>query len=169
MIFKTWLFPFLLIQISTSSNVLYFDKYNPIISKINEKFLSIGLDTSVIQNGFKKFNMSWVNMLLSNFWEFKKFITLTFRNPKLVKMISHLSPAYLRVGGNMADRLIFVPNGENLVYNSNYSGQMQESCEEYCTYVSTQNFSMHGKYGYVELTHYKQINFLPRQRLDTLE
>lgn len=107
-----------------STHMLFFDEYEPIISKIDTKFLSLGLDTSVIQNGFKKFNMS---------------------NPKLIKMISHLSPANLRVGGNMADRLIFMPSKNDSNNNLKYSEPNPESSDEYCNYVSTQNFSMYGQ------------------------
>ncbi|KAF7287929.1 hypothetical protein GWI33_000271 [Rhynchophorus ferrugineus] len=53
---------------------------------LNEKFLSLGLDSSVITSGFSDFNMS---------------------DPVLIKMIQHLSPAYLRIGGNQADQIVF--------------------------------------------------------------
>ncbi|XP_044749327.1 heparanase-like isoform X2 [Coccinella septempunctata] len=127
--FKTWIFfnffmSSYMVLVSGRSLTLFFDNYQPIISKIDKKFLSVALDSSVIQNGFKKFNMS---------------------DPKLVKMISHISPAYFRVGGNMADRLIFVPNGEKSNSISNYSEEIEQCSHEFCSYAATANFSMYGK------------------------
>nr|CAH7728116.1 unnamed protein product [Callosobruchus chinensis] len=66
----------------------------------DEKFLSIGLDSSVIATGFKGFNTSSL---------------------KLAKMMRHLSPAYLRIGGNLADRLLFSPESdETYKYAENF-------------------------------------------------
>ncbi|KAI4463089.1 heparanase [Holotrichia oblita] len=53
------------------------------------RFLSIALDSSIIADGFSRFDM---------------------RNRRLRKMMTNLSPGYLRIGGTMADRLIFVTN-----------------------------------------------------------
>lgn len=60
-------------------------------------------------------------------------------------MIGHLSPAYLRVGGNMADRLIFVPNTDKTNIDSNFSEQMEQPYGDNFDVISTQNFSMYGK------------------------
>ncbi|KRT78377.1 hypothetical protein AMK59_6605 [Oryctes borbonicus] len=60
---------------------------NPsIVYATNTKFLSVALDSSMIADGFSKFDM---------------------RSQRLRNMIKNLSPGYLRIGGTMADRIIF--------------------------------------------------------------
>nr|CAI5859857.1 unnamed protein product [Callosobruchus analis] len=71
--------------------IIYIHHNEPSTFTTNEKFLSIGLDCFVIATGFKGFNTS---------------------SPKLAKMMRYLSPAYLRIGGNLADRLLFSPESE---------------------------------------------------------
>ncbi|XP_018563738.1 heparanase-like isoform X2 [Anoplophora glabripennis] len=69
--------------------IIYIERNKPYLSKTNSKFLSIGLDTSVIAEDFYNFNTTDV---------------------KLQKMVKYLQPAYLRIGGNLADKLVFNPN-----------------------------------------------------------
>ncbi|XP_059468626.1 heparanase-like [Neocloeon triangulifer] len=60
-----------------------------LVNVVNERFLSVALDSSLIRKNFKKFDMK----------------------SKAARMLgSSLSPCYLRVGGTAADRLIFVEN-----------------------------------------------------------
>ncbi|GJQ65491.1 hypothetical protein Trydic_g7595 [Trypoxylus dichotomus] len=61
----------------------------PINYITNRKFLSVALDSSMIADGFSKFDM---------------------KSERLRNMMKNLSPGYLRIGGTMADRLIFVTN-----------------------------------------------------------
>ncbi|KAK4886223.1 hypothetical protein RN001_002494 [Aquatica leii] len=56
---------------------------------IDKRFLSIALDSVLIAEGFPHFDL---------------------KNPYLVKLMRPLGPGYLRIGGNMADRLRFVHN-----------------------------------------------------------
>ncbi|CAH1974215.1 unnamed protein product [Acanthoscelides obtectus] len=89
----------------------------------DEKFLSIGLDCFVIATGFKGFNTS---------------------SPKLVKMMRHLSPSYLRIGGNLADRLIFDPESdEPYKYAENLYNQIGD--EDDINYQLAPNYSMTGR------------------------
>ncbi|XP_065342829.1 heparanase-like [Cloeon dipterum] len=60
-----------------------------LVQVVNERFLSVALDSSQIHRRFKKFDMK----------------------SKAARMLgTYLSPGYLRVGGTAADRLIFVEN-----------------------------------------------------------
>ncbi|XP_021921149.1 heparanase-like isoform X2 [Zootermopsis nevadensis] len=59
-----------------------------LVHKTDQNFLSVALDTSHIQDG-------WVHK--------------NIKSEVLLKMTVALAPAYLRVGGTMADRLIFQP------------------------------------------------------------
>nr|CAH7750153.1 unnamed protein product [Callosobruchus chinensis] len=53
-------------------------------------FHSVAIDSVVISAGFKNFNMT---------------------DEKLIKMIKGMAPGYLRVGGTLADRIIFSEDG----------------------------------------------------------
>uniref|UniRef100_A0A1Y1N3N1 Heparanase n=1 Tax=Photinus pyralis TaxID=7054 RepID=A0A1Y1N3N1_PHOPY len=71
--------------------ILKLDEENTPFRKTNNMFLSTALDSVLIAHGFQNFNMS---------------------DPKLVKLMKPLAPGYLRIGGNMADRLWFDPSGK---------------------------------------------------------
>uniref|UniRef100_A0A6P7GLM7 Heparanase-like n=1 Tax=Diabrotica virgifera virgifera TaxID=50390 RepID=A0A6P7GLM7_DIAVI len=66
--------------------MLYIENDKPSTFKTSPYFLSVALDDVVIADGFKDFDMN---------------------NEKLTAMIRYLSPGYFRIGGNLADRLIF--------------------------------------------------------------
>ncbi|XP_022903193.2 heparanase-like [Onthophagus taurus] len=72
-------------------HVLYLQSNEPATYITNSKFLSIGLDSSLIADGFKNFDM---------------------QNIRLKNMIGNLGPGYLRVGGTLADRLRFDPKNK---------------------------------------------------------
>ncbi|XP_046383597.1 heparanase-like isoform X2 [Ischnura elegans] len=57
-----------------------------VLHSTSNKFLSIALDSSIIPKGWRKFDLN---------------------SPLVVRMVSALSPAYLRFGGTVSDRLIF--------------------------------------------------------------
>ncbi|KAL1509200.1 hypothetical protein ABEB36_003973 [Hypothenemus hampei] len=66
--------------------IIYIDTQDEPLHTLDSKFLSLGLDSTIITDGFPNFNMT---------------------NEKLVKMIGYLAPAYLRIGGNQADQIVF--------------------------------------------------------------
>ncbi|KAJ9597244.1 hypothetical protein L9F63_011918 [Diploptera punctata] len=86
-----------------------------VLQIVDEKFLSLGLDSSKICDG-------WVNR--------------NIRSEKLVKLANMLSPGYLRVGGTLADRLVFVPDSD-----TRYSS-LEEDLKEKCTPQNTSFFNM---------------------------
>lgn len=80
------------------SLVLTMPHQNKPLHTISKKFLSVALDTAVVADNFEGFNMT---------------------NPRLLKLVTHLSPGYLRIGGNMADRLYFAETAQP---NRTYTG-----------------------------------------------
>ncbi|KYB27768.1 heparanase [Tribolium castaneum] len=89
----------------------------------NEKFLSVALDASVIANGFKHFDL---------------------KSEKVIKLMKALSPAYLRIGGTMADRLIFSTT-ESLHFKHlgpKVDGGECSYEERYCDALNRPNFTM---------------------------
>ncbi|CAH1283481.1 unnamed protein product [Diabrotica balteata] len=91
---------------------MYIQNNKPATFKTSPYFLSIALDDVVIARGFKDFDMN---------------------NEKLIAMIRYLSPGYLRIGGNLADKLIFslknktdlnIENVDQLYDSSNNFGNM---------------------------------------------
>ncbi|XP_011699485.1 PREDICTED: heparanase-like [Wasmannia auropunctata] len=71
-----------------SSYKFHFDIRQPLLHTVSDKFLSFGLDTSLL----RRMNEMPIGQ--------KKFVNLAY----------HLSPAYVRVGGTSADCLTFVQN-----------------------------------------------------------
>ncbi|KAJ8940372.1 hypothetical protein NQ318_015765 [Aromia moschata] len=69
--------------------IVQIDRLAPATYHTRTNFLSITLDSSTIGNGFNVFNMT---------------------DTKLIKMMGHLSPGFLRVGGTLGDRLYFSPD-----------------------------------------------------------
>ncbi|XP_011863950.1 PREDICTED: heparanase-like [Vollenhovia emeryi] len=67
---------------------VYFDALQPVLHIVSDQFLSFGLDTSLLRRMNK----------------------LPIERGKFIKLASHLSPAYLRIGGTSADCLTFVEN-----------------------------------------------------------
>ncbi|XP_029166615.1 heparanase-like [Nylanderia fulva] len=67
------------------TNVLHLDLRQPLMHTVSDKFLSFGLDTSLLR--------------MMN--------ELPVRQEKFINLARHLSPAYVRVGGTSADCLIF--------------------------------------------------------------
>lgn len=70
---------------TTRTYVLHLDLRQPLVHTISDKFLSFGLDTSLLRTMDK----------------------LPVRQEKFINLARHLSPAYVRVGGTSADCLIF--------------------------------------------------------------
>ncbi|KAL6262659.1 hypothetical protein P5V15_005452 [Pogonomyrmex californicus] len=66
--------------------VLHFDKEQPLLHVVSDKFLSFGLDTSLL----------------------RRMKELPVGQKKFINLASYLSPAYVRVGGTSADCLIFI-------------------------------------------------------------
>ncbi|XP_011341385.2 heparanase isoform X2 [Ooceraea biroi] len=69
-------------------HVLHFDKWQPLLRTISDKFLSFGLDTGLL----------------------RKMNELPVGQEKFINLARHLSPAYVRVGGTAADCLTFDQN-----------------------------------------------------------
>ncbi|XP_014487586.1 PREDICTED: heparanase-like isoform X2 [Dinoponera quadriceps] len=67
------------------THVLHFDRLQSLSYITSDKFLSFGLDTSLL----------------------RKINELPLRNKKFINLSQHLSPAYVRIGGTSADCLIF--------------------------------------------------------------
>lgn len=65
--------------------VLHLDQRQPLLHIVSDKFLSFGLDTSLL----------------------RRMNELPVEQEKFVNLGRHLSPAYVRVGGTSADCLIF--------------------------------------------------------------
>lgn len=94
-----------------------------VINEIKDNYLSVALDTIVIAEKFKNFNMS---------------------NKRLIKMTSYLSPGYLRIGGNLADRLYFVSNAnEESIIPKDILKQVTFCDVDYCM-KNLSNFTMTG-------------------------
>lgn len=58
-----------------------------------------------------------------------------------------LSPGYLRIGGTMADRLIFIPSKQPLFKINNWVGPDGDMCayeESRCDFYIRPNFTMSG-------------------------
>lgn len=70
------------------THVLHLDRRQPLLHTISDKFLSFGLDTSLL----------------------RKMNELPVKQEKFINLARHLSPAYVRVGGTSADCLIFDEN-----------------------------------------------------------
>lgn len=70
------------------THVLHLDRQQPLLHTISDKFLSFGLDTSLL----------------------RKMNELPVEQKKFINLGRHLSPAYVRVGGTSADCLIFDQN-----------------------------------------------------------
>lgn len=70
------------------THVLHLDRQQPLLHTISDKFLSFGLDTSLL----------------------RKMNKLPVEQEKFINLGRHLSPAYVRVGGTAADCLIFDQN-----------------------------------------------------------
>lgn len=73
--------------------IIYIHKNAPSRFTTHKKFLSIGLDSIVVAEGFKNFNMT---------------------DDRLITRIRYLSPGFIRLGGNLADKLQFEPNSSNI-------------------------------------------------------
>lgn len=73
------------VQPAVPTYMLDFDKLQPVLHVTSDKFLSFGLDTSLL----------------------RRMNELPVRNKKFINLGKHLSPAYVRVGGTSADCLIF--------------------------------------------------------------
>lgn len=89
------------VESQATIQVMYIQSDKPAVFETSPKFLSIGLDAKVIANGFHKFNMS---------------------DSKLIAMMKYLGPAYLRIGGNLADRVLFSLSNEIDEYSEDYYG-----------------------------------------------
>ncbi|XP_028049551.1 heparanase [Monomorium pharaonis] len=66
--------------------VFHFDRQQPLLHIVSDKFLSFGLDTSLL----------------------RKMAELPTGQKKFINLAHHLSPAYVRVGGTSADCLTFI-------------------------------------------------------------
>ncbi|XP_044728924.1 heparanase-like isoform X2 [Chrysoperla carnea] len=72
--------------VGNETNIIFIDTSKSLHHVTGKYFMSFALDSSNIADGFKTFKPS---------------------NPKLINLVSMLGPAYLRIGGNMADQLIY--------------------------------------------------------------
>lgn len=70
------------------THVLQLDRQQSVLHITSDKFLSFGLDTSLLRN-------------MTN---------LPVKQKEFINLARHLSPAYVRVGGTSADCLIFDQN-----------------------------------------------------------
>jgi heparanase 1 len=113
------------VDLNQKVHVVYIDGVKPRFVT-NEKFLSVALDSATIASGFKHFD---------------------FTNERLLKVMKALSPAYLRVGGTMADRLIFTTNKSmSFKYHLRETDGGECSYEQkYCDYLQKPNFTMNAK------------------------
>lgn len=75
-------------QVPIHSYVFRFDRQQPLLHVVSDKFLSFGLDTSLL----------------------RRMDELPVEQEKFINLARHLSPAYVRVGGTSADCLTFVQN-----------------------------------------------------------
>lgn len=74
------------IHIPIRSYVFHLNKHQPLLHIVSDKFLSFGLDSSLL----------------------RRMNELPVRQEKFINLARHLSPAYVRVGGTSADCLTFV-------------------------------------------------------------
>ncbi|RZC41862.1 heparanase-like, partial [Asbolus verrucosus] len=118
-------------------HIVYIEPTEP-ISVVSDKFLSIALDTSVIANGFKHLNLT---------------------DRKMLKVVKALSPAYLRIGGTMADRLIFTKSQLNS-FKHYLKGELDGGeCSyerKFCDFLQKPNFTMSSR-------EWLQLNKLARE------
>ncbi|KAJ4427950.1 hypothetical protein ANN_23962 [Periplaneta americana] len=99
-----------------------------LVHKTDERFLSITIDASKIQDG-------WVHE--------------NIKSGKLLRLATLLAPAYLRVGGTLADRLVFQPYGNysTMPHASNMSDGGTCSYElKGCVPSNISFFNMSGKF-----------------------
>ncbi|KAI7815516.1 heparanase-like [Rhyzopertha dominica] len=93
----------------------------------DNKYLSLAIDSSVIADGFRNFDMT---------------------DPKLSKLMSALAPGYLRIGGTMADRLIFVEN-KNFAFKTSFHLEIDGGACAFedirCDVFLRPNFTMSGQ------------------------
>ncbi|KAG5880671.1 hypothetical protein JTB14_037568 [Gonioctena quinquepunctata] len=101
--------------------ILYIESEKPALFKTDPKFLSIAFDSANIASGFKHFNTT---------------------DEKLIKMIEYLAPAYLRIGGNLADRLYFSLDNKT---DENVQNYYRESYESYSDLKGIPAFNMTAK------------------------
>ncbi|XP_050308161.1 heparanase-like [Anthonomus grandis grandis] len=111
-----WLVPMVIVAVIYRLNMtnrnyftMYIDTQDDPFFIVNDKFISLGLDSSVIARGFPHFNMT---------------------DPVLVQMMKYLSPAYLRIGGNQADQIVFLRNADG-TSGEDVHGQYSNSSNEY--------------------------------------
>ncbi|XP_018313598.1 heparanase isoform X1 [Mycetomoellerius zeteki] len=74
------------IQVPIRVYVFHFDRQQPVLHVVSDKFLSFGLDTSLL----------------------RRMNELPIGQQKFIDLARHLSPAYVRIGGTSADCLTFV-------------------------------------------------------------
>lgn len=108
----------------------------------NERFLSVALDSSVIANGFKDLNLTYFLYFYISIMSYFVYCS----NSKLLKLMGALSPAYLRVGGTMADCLKFSTDQVSYLHNFKYEMDGGECSyqQHYCHYSQKKNFTMNG-------------------------
>lgn len=119
-IFAVVMFWILISKFSSPMQIIYIDTENRSYFSTGKHFLSITLDTIVIAINFKGFNMT---------------------DPKLIQMVKYLSPAYIRFGGNLSDKLRFIPEDiccdpKVVQFFMKYSNSLQWN------YLVTPNFTM---------------------------
>lgn len=68
-----------------TSHVFYLNSRQPLLHTVSDKFLSFGLDTSLLRD----------------------MKSLPIKDNKFINLARHLAPAYVRIGGTSADCLYF--------------------------------------------------------------
>lgn len=134
----TFVFWIYISNISGPIQILYILRDDASPFSTHKNFLSIALDSSVIAENFHKFNMNDSN---------------------LIKMVKYLSPAYIRIGGTLADKLRFSPDDidQNKVTDFYLKYNLQED-----DYFIAPNFIMTGLQwlnllNFTEMTHLEPI------------
>lgn len=93
---------------SDTNNVIYVNLQSKPISVVSKRFLSVGVDTVEISHGLNDLHLN---------------------SPKLIQLTSLLGAGHLRLGGTMADRLIFTEHSGNSIAQTKIKCN-ETSCDE---------------------------------------
>lgn len=84
LVLSVWNFNNIIDQ-TTNTHILYLNSRYSLLHTVSNKFLSFGLDTSLLRD----------------------ITTLPIKNEKFINLARNLAPAYVRIGGTSADCLYF--------------------------------------------------------------
>lgn len=116
--------------------ILYIERDSPSPFTTHKHFVSIALDSIVIAENFHKFNMN---------------------DSKLIQMVKYLAPAYIRFGGNLADKLRFSP--DDIDNNSEVTEFYLKYSLQEVNYLLAPNFTMTGSQ-WLNLLNFTQVTCL---------